>query len=233
MTETNNSFKILVDKVDKMEKSLFYPSNGPAQSDEINLQVMRARRAVVESKCYSAVFKWVPEDYYSYPLIKRKEILNAGSTFQLCKTMLMENKMFDPSLQSSKDDYTYSQFYLVVLQYEAAINNKKLCSEVRGLRELANRLDPSKFDFRVASEEDNARLTGFSHNAVTSFGIKENLPIIIAKAIVNNDGMQPFIWMGGGHVHCKIGLSLHVFITSMSPYILDISDARNSDGNEF
>lgn len=234
MTDANNDLiRTLLDKVGRMEKSLLYSTSGKDQSNEIVEQVMRARRAVIGSKCYSAVFKWVPEDYYSYPLSKRKDTLNAVSTYQLCKSMLMENKMFDPSLQSSKDDYTYSQFYLVVLQYEGAINNKKLCSEVRGLRRLADRLDPSKFDFRVASEEDNARLTGFSHNAVTPFGMKENVPIILAKAIVDNDDMQPFIWMGGGHVHCKIGVSLHDFITSMSPYILDISDPRESDSSEF
>lgn len=230
---SNSSIQNIEETVGRMEKSLLYPTNYPAQSIEIDMQVMRARRAVVESKCYSAVFKWVPEDYYSYPLSKRQQSLNAESTYQLCKSMLMENKAFDPNLQSSKDDHTYSQFYLILVQYEAAINNKKLCSEVRGLRELANRLDPSKFDFRVASEEDNARLTGFSHNAVTPFGMKANVPIILSKGIVNCRDMPQFIWMGGGHVHCKIGVSVHDFISSMSPFVLDISDPRENNNDEF
>lgn len=226
--ERNESIRIIQEKVFNMELAHLYPRNFPIQIESVNAEVMRARKAVAKSKCYSAVVKWVPKDYYTFSLPRRMDILNAGSTFQLCKSMLMENKMFDPKINISNDDATYSQFYLIVLQYEAAINNKKLCSEVRGLRPVSDRLDTSKFDFRVASEEDNARLTGFSHNAVSPFGLVVNVPIILSKAIVDDLNMKQFIWMGGGHVQCKIGVAVTDFISTMSPIVLDISDSRQN-----
>mmetsp|Transcript_2628 Transcript_2628/g.3940 ORF Transcript_2628/g.3940 Transcript_2628/m.3940 type:complete len:174 (-) Transcript_2628:47-568(-) len=173
------------------------------------------------------MFKWVPEDYYSFPLSKRAEILGAQSTFQLCKSMLMENRAFDPSLCASAGDISYSKFYLVVLQYEATITTKKLQSEVRAIRPVAQRLDPSKFDFRVASEEDNARLTGYSHNAVSPLGMLENVPIVLSKAIVSSDDMTQIIWMGGGHIHCKVGMAVSDFIKAKRPLVLDATDPRN------
>ncbi len=136
----------------------------------------------------------------------------------------MENKSFDPA---QADGSTYGRFYLVLLQYESTINNKKLQSEIRALRPVANRLDPSNFDFRVASEEENARLTGYSHNAVTPFGMLENVPIVLSKAIVDTEDMTQFIWMGGGHIHCKIGLSVSDFIGVMKPLVLDVTDKRS------
>ena len=203
---------------------MFYPKGFPEQSATQQEEVLRARNAVVANKIYSSVFKWVPEEYYSYSLSKRAEILGAHSTFQLCKSMLMENKSFDASL--ADDSPSYARFYLVILQYETAINNKKLQSEVRALRSVAKRLDQGKFDFRVAGEEDNARLTGYSHNAVTPFGMLEDVPIILSKAIIHNSDMTKFIWMGGGHIHCKVGMAVSDFISANKPYVLDVTDSR-------
>jgi prolyl-tRNA editing enzyme YbaK/EbsC (Cys-tRNA(Pro) deacylase) len=168
------------------------------------------------------VFKWVADDYYNYSLVQRAKLLGAHSSFQLCKSMLMENKSFVPH----EENETYSRFYLVVLQYETSINSKKLQSEIRALRPLKNRLDPSNFEFRVASEEDNARVTGFSHNAVTPFGMMEHVPVILSKAIVECYDMTAFIWMGGGHIHCKLGMAVSEFVRVIKPLVLDVTDPR-------
>jgi prolyl-tRNA editing enzyme YbaK/EbsC (Cys-tRNA(Pro) deacylase) len=205
-----------------LENDMYYPKDLPEQSAKQQAEVLRARKAVVDQKIYSAVFKWVPSEYYTYSLPQRAEILGAHSTFQLCKSMLVENKSFDASLS----DATYSQFYLVILQYETSINNKKLQSEIRALRPVAKRLDHSKFDFRVTSEEDNARLTGYSHNAVTPFGLLEDVPIVFSKKITGTPTMNPFCWMGGGHVHCKVGMAVNDFIKAQNPFVMDITDPR-------
>lgn len=220
----DNALEKLTSNVKKIEGRVYFGKDFQEESARQQEEVLRARDAVAQKKLYSSVFKWVPDrNYYSYPLKKRAEILGAHSTFQLCKSMLMENKSFDPS---SGDNSTYAQFYLVILQYETSINNKKLQSEVRALRPVAERLDPSKFDFRVASEEDNARLTGYSHNAVTPFGMLVDVPIIFSKAILDSD-MTQFIWMGGGHTCLKLGLSVSDFILSKEPLVLDVTDPRS------
>ena len=199
-------------------------------------QVQRARTAVASSNLYSATFQWVPEHYYSLSLLERAKILGANSTYQLCKSMLMENKAFDPALALSKNDKSYAQFYLIILQYEATITNKKLQNEIRALRPAKKRLDPSKFDFRVASQIANDRLTGYTHNAVSPFGMKkaEEVPIVLAKAIVTEErrDMSQFIWMGGGHVHLKIGLAVEDLVKGLNAAVLDVTDARSSAGFE-
>jgi len=213
---------ILNGKVKMLEKTIYYPKDLPEQSAKQQEEVLRAHKAVVDQKIYSAIFKWVPTEYYNFSLSQRAEILGSHSTFQLCKSMLMENKSFDASL----NDSNYSQFYLVILQYETSINNKKLKSEIRALRPVKKRLDPSKFDFRLANEADNARLTGYSHNAVTPFGLLEDVPIVFSKGITDNSNMTPFVWMGGGHIHCKIGIAVKDFIKAKSPFVMDVTDPR-------
>jgi len=213
---------ILNGKVKMLEKTIYYPKDLPEQSAKQQEEVLRAHKAVVDQKIYSAIFKWVPTEYYNFSLSQRAEILGSHSTFQLCKSMLMENKSFDASLSDSN----YSQFYLVILQYETSINNKKLKSEIRALRPVKKRLDPSKFDFRLANEADNARLTGYSHNAVTPFGLLEDVPIVFSKGITDNSNMTPFVWMGGGHIHCKIGIAVKDFIKAKSPFVMDVTDPR-------
>jgi len=234
----------MLTQIKNIEKTTYFPtkaSSSASSSSSVHEEVVRARNAVVASKIYSSTFRWVPEDYYSYTLSKRAQILGAHSTFQLCKSMLMENRSYDKSLATSTssdgDDSTYGRFYLIMLQYETTINNKKLKSELRALRPVKERLDPSKFDFRVATEEDNARLTGYSHNAVTPFGMRENVPIILSKAITaenggdtsgsgSGGGMSQFIYMGGGHINCKIGCAVADFVAATKPLVLDVTDPR-------
>ena len=174
------------------------------------------------------MFKWVPEQYYSLSLCERAKILGAHSTHQLCKSMLMENKAFDSSKTKGADDASYSRHYLVVLQYETSITTKKLQSEIRGLRPVSFRLDPSKFDFRLAPEEDNAQVTGYTHNAVTPFGLLQDVPIILSKAIVDSSDMTQFIWMGGGHMHLKVGMAVKEFIHFKKAMVLNVTTPRST-----
>jgi prolyl-tRNA editing enzyme YbaK/EbsC (Cys-tRNA(Pro) deacylase) len=222
-SDSNEAVEELSSQVKKLEECTYFPPNVTDLSSIQKEEVSRAHNAVACENIYSSDFKWVPEEYYSFTLSKRADILGAHSTFQLCKSMVMENKSFDCSLQT---DASNSQFYLVILQYKTCINNKKLQSEIRALRPVAARLDPSKYDFRVASAEDNARLTGYSHNAVTPFGMLVDFPIILSKSILEYSEMTKFMWMGGGHVHCKLGMAVSDFIKVKKPLILDVTDLR-------
>lgn len=243
---TDNS-KVLQDftsRVEKKENEILYSQlnkKRPSDDPSTHEQVQRAfNSAVIHHNIYSAVFKWVPENYYSLTLAQRAKILGAHSTWQLSKSMLMENKAFDETLASNNnnDDGSYSQFYLIVLQYETTISNKKLISEVRALKKpITKRYDANKFDFRVASSEDNDKLTGYTHNAVSPFGLLDtkSVTIILSKSIQDMatiSNATPFIWMGGGHVHCKIGMATSDFIRALNPLILDVTEPKSGGGTD-
>jgi prolyl-tRNA editing enzyme YbaK/EbsC (Cys-tRNA(Pro) deacylase) len=227
-------------RIQHLENAILYPQLEKKRiptDPSIHEQVQRAYNSVViHNSIYSSVFKWVPENYYKLTLVQRAELLGAQSTWQLCKSMLMENKAFDESLSDNKDG-SYSRFYLIVLQYETTISNKKLVSEVRALKQpVTKRYDANKFDFRVASSEDNARLTGYTHNAVSPFGLleKDSVTIILSKSIKDmaTNSQTPFIWMGGGHVHCKVGMATIDFIDALHPLVLDVTEPKDGGGDD-
>lgn len=231
----------LTSRIQNLENAILYPQLEkkliPTDSS-IHEQVQRAYNSVViQNNVYSSVFKWVPENYYKLTLAQRAEFLGAQSTWQLCKSMLMENKAFDESLSSDNKDGSYSRFYLIVLQYETTISNKKLVSEVRALKQpVTKRYETNKFDFRVASSEDNSRLTGYTHNAVSPFGLleKDSVTIILSKSIkdMTTKSQTPFIWMGGGHVHCKVGMATIDFIDALHPLVLDVTEPKVGGGDD-
>jgi len=193
-------------------------------SNQLDKCIIRARRSVEQKQCYSAQWKWVPSNYYDLNLSQRAELLSAFDTRQLCKVVLMENRNYDSTV------CTNEQFFLIVVQYDATISTQKLQREVRCLRPPKTRLDVSKFNFRLANEVDNDRLTGYQHNSVSPFGLlpvaAQNgkcVPIILSAAIVKTVN---FIWMGGGHVDLKLGMSINDFSNALKPLILDVSDER-------
>ena len=216
-TQQQKGLQDLLERVSKVEKKVW------RCSIEVDKSMRRARKDVesITPMLSSVAWKWVPEGYYNKTLRERADILGAHSIQQLCKSMLMEN-----ARASDNHDATNSKFYLVVVQYNATINTKKLESQVRGLRPInENRLPPSSFDFRVAKEEDNDKITGYTHNSVTPFGLlAKQVPVIIAKDIC--DVRPSFIWMGGGHVDLKLGVSVDEFVRATSAFVLDVSDPR-------
>ena len=94
----------------------------------------------------------MPSNYYTLTLSQRASILKASKIQQLCKAMLMENKAYKEGV-ASVDDWTYSRFYLVVVQYTSVISNKKLELAIRTLRKVTEgRLPTNFFEFSVAKE---------------------------------------------------------------------------------
>ena len=183
---------------------------------EIDEQVRRARAAVEDARIYSSVWKWVPEDYYARSLAERAKCLGASNVEYLCKSLLLENKKI------VNDSPNNPRFVLVILQYAATLDNKKLTNVIRRLMPVAERMDESKYDFRIASAEDNDRITGYKHNSVTPFGLQEPVRIVLSENLVK----LRFFWMGGGHVHLKLGMATSEFCEAVNPIIGDISNPR-------
>jgi prolyl-tRNA editing enzyme YbaK/EbsC (Cys-tRNA(Pro) deacylase) len=197
----------------------------PPNVEAVDESMRRARLHVetASKPCCSAAWKFVPEPYYTWELPQRAVALGAPSIYQLCKSLLMDNRKV-PADQPH--DPTNPKFVLVILQYAATMDNQKLVNAVRALRPVQNRLDGSQFDFRIASEQDNSTLTGYEHNSVTPFGLlqQEQVTIILSAAVAE----LGFFWMGGGHVHLKLGMAVTDFVRALNPIVASISHPRAS-----
>ena len=155
-TTTNGADAKRLAALEKRVKRLEERREGGART------ALRAARAATD--CVAT--RWVPDDYYGRSMRDRSKLLNCDVR-QMCKSMLLENKQwrgtdeFDPS---------NARFYLVVVQYAATFDAGRLRSALVERTKL-----PAKaFNFRVADEADNDRLSGFKHNAVTPFGFAES-----------------------------------------------------------
>ena len=71
--------------------------------------------------------------YYDKPLPFRAQRVGADSIHHLCKTMVMENTRLPAELQSSGDPRV-SKYYMVLVQYSAAIDTQKLGKWVHKVR---------------------------------------------------------------------------------------------------
>jgi len=149
--QRSESLKDLISRVQQLENNL----HKQPKTIIIDEQTRRARQAVESRKCYSARWKWVPTNYYDLDLSLRAQILGVPSSIHLCKAMLMENKAYESqyATEAGDMDSSYSQFYLVVVQYNAIISNAKLNTAIRKLRPPGkDRVPPNALSFSVAKE---------------------------------------------------------------------------------
>jgi prolyl-tRNA editing enzyme YbaK/EbsC (Cys-tRNA(Pro) deacylase) len=113
-------------------------------------------------------------------------------------------------------DLSDPKYVAVVVQYEAKIDDGTLADKIHALSSLSlkgsERLPRKRFKFQLAAEDISDRLTGFIHNAVTPFGIKAPIPVIICQRVL--DVKPYFIYLGGGAVDMKLGLSLSDLLSS-------------------
>ena len=179
---------------------------------------MRRARQHVERLDINCNWKWVPPTYYDWSLEQRAKVLKARSTHMLCKSLLLENK----KVTTEAADETNPKFLLVVIQYETTLDVKKLTTSVRKLRPVTDRLGESSYDFQVASAEDNDRITGYKFNSVTPFGLKEKVMIVLSSEILP----YSYFWMGGGHIHLKLGMSVSEFQKLGNVKVMELSEPR-------
>ncbi|KAG2434772.1 hypothetical protein HXX76_007657 [Chlamydomonas incerta] len=177
----------------------------------------RLEAELISKGCVSeARFVRVPADYYDQPLEFRRDCLGAASIDHLCKSIVMENTRAHESV-TGWDDPKHSKYYCVIVQYTARLHADKLKV---ALCELGGRrFGRQYYNMRLAPEEVNDALTGYSHNAVSPIGLKENLPIILSSKITQLD--PEFFWMGAGEVDLKVGMSVNEFIEAYQPFVID------------
>jgi prolyl-tRNA editing enzyme YbaK/EbsC (Cys-tRNA(Pro) deacylase) len=249
-TLISSKIQELLSRVEELERKRFSKSSVFDDVIIVDESIRRARYAVetLTTHHYSAIWKFVPQNYYNISLDERAQCLRAPSIQYLCKSLLLENRKAPSSSSSSSSsindqyDPTNPRFVLVIIQYASILDVKKLANAIRKLRtDVTQRLDETQFDFRIASESDNEVITGYSHNSVTPFGMlcqqqsnkrnddnkyinEFNVPIILSSSLIPLN----FLWMGGGHVHLKLGMSISDFCYALHPIIADISRPRTS-----
>lgn len=169
----------------------------------------------------SAVFRWVPSDYYSWPLQKRRDILSAPSVDYLCKAIVLENTHCEFSDCSNREN---SRFYIVMFQYVEKFDSEKLMRFVKGMNPS---LGKKKFNFRLADPEVSKQLTGFGYNAVVPFGGAVDVPIILSEKV--RQLAAGYFWMGGGHVDCKLRADCSEFVERFHPFVADVTNPLSED----
>ena len=97
-------------------------------------------------KCKNFRFVRVPGPYYEKPLEFRAERVGAASRDHLCKTMVMENTRAPDDVTDCSNP-KLSKYYMVLVQYTAAIDAEKLKAFVHKVctyrtRMLRGRLHP-------------------------------------------------------------------------------------------
>lgn len=188
----------------------------------------------------------VPSSYYSMPLSERAKMLRCH-VGQLCKSIVMENTSFVES--DCNDDIINSKYFCIVLQYCAKLDEDKLNAVLQRIilhrnKTSKKQISMKKYHFRLVASSVNDELTGFSHNAVSPYGINHSvgrkIPIICSKECTMTDNfvqeksdngyMSPctYMYLGGGDVDVKLGISVHDFIASTKCVVGDISNPRDA-----
>jgi prolyl-tRNA editing enzyme YbaK/EbsC (Cys-tRNA(Pro) deacylase) len=171
----------------------------------------------------------VPTDYYAQTLEWRAKALGASSVDQLCKTIVLENRS---CARAGCSDVSDSRFYAVVVQYGAKIDVDKLRDVLHRLRPPGERIPKKRFALHLAPEDVSAQLTGFTHNSVSPFGLASRIPVIVCSRIAASSLKPPFVYLGGGEVDLKIGLSVSSLVQALMPIVGEVSIPRLAEDDD-
>lgn len=192
---------------------------------EYGKAVERVKGDLRRSYCFSFQLVTVDDAYYQWSLEQRAKVLGVSEA-QLCKTLLFVNTAAD---HDSLLDMTNSKFYAVVVQYKSKFNAEKMRDFIHSLRPVSERLSKRKFHFQLAGESDSNKLTGYLHNAVTPFGMRSEIPVVICSSCCE----LSYIYLGGGEVNVKLGISTADFKRITKAFIGNVSDSRELTTSSF
>lgn len=79
-------------------------------------QYLEKKYYFISNEYQSYELRAVESNYYEFELCQRKRILNAPHESYLCKTIIMENKSFDPQYEGKciKLDKYYKRYYCII-----------------------------------------------------------------------------------------------------------------------
>eukprot|EP00388_Colpodella_angusta_P007880 GDKJ01021934.1.p2 GENE.GDKJ01021934.1~~GDKJ01021934.1.p2 ORF type:complete len:315 (+),score=68.87 GDKJ01021934.1:22-966(+) len=168
----------------------------------------------------------VPSNYYDYDLETRRRTLGAASTDHLCKTIIFENT----GHTGEEGNVRNSRYYCVVVQYSQAKIN---CERIKDIIKTINykeKLGNRKLNFNFASEELSSKLSGYTRNAITPFCMDTDIPVILERRITELN--PPMLWLGGGEIDSKIGITLKDFIKITNCFVGDVLHTRKNEDED-
>eukprot|EP00232_Nephroselmis_pyriformis_P016789 CAMPEP_0182881308 /NCGR_PEP_ID=MMETSP0034_2-20130328/17100_1 /TAXON_ID=156128 /ORGANISM="Nephroselmis pyriformis, Strain CCMP717" /LENGTH=232 /DNA_ID=CAMNT_0025014333 /DNA_START=78 /DNA_END=772 /DNA_ORIENTATION=+ len=189
----------LISQMEKLEASLgvdpseIAVSAAPELPADASAVHTRLHGELVSRGVMDFKFHRAPPEYYSWSLEQRRVELGAVSTNQLCKSIVMENKSATDDIVDCSNPKN-SRFYCIIVQYNARLDAEKVRSYVHQLNEGA--VAKRRFNMQLARGEDNDRLTGYAHNAVSPVGMATDIPMIISHHIAELAHEGGFFWMG-------------------------------------
>ena len=96
---------------------------------------------------------------------------------------------------------------------------------VHELLPVADRVPKKKINFQLASDQDSFSISGFSHNAITPFGLLKDIPIVVCKRCL--EGMHaPVLFLGGGKVDLKLSLPVQDLIKATGAIVGEVTELR-------
>lgn len=169
----------------------------------------------------SVIFKQVPGDYFDRDLEGRAELLGAKSTMHLCKTLIFKNSRYS-------DDYNIETYYpkytAAVLQYPLNVKSERIMKyskELQNSNPVKGPVSKKHWHFRMADKQEAEDLTGVEMNAMSPAFLDKNVPVFVNSSILKLD--PPFIWLGGGDLYLKIGISTEELVKFTSAHVIDLS----------
>lgn len=139
---------------------------------DLDYQKTRLTEYFIKNGIYSYKIVETPSNYYHLTLEQRKAIVGAHSIDILCKSIILENTVFDKTMQN---EY-YQQYYLTIVQYTNDFNAEKISKEMKNYinNKLNVKFSNKHFHFRLAKNDVAFNMTGFTFNAIGPFLMKCN-----------------------------------------------------------
>lgn len=191
----------------------------------------RVHEALVAADVRGAVMLRVRVSYYEVTLAERAVILQAAKQ-HLCKTLLMENVWWEgyagATPPSTDEARYYSRYICVIIQYVARLRPDQLVKRLRWLGGCAHSM--KSFKFTLAKEEVSDAMSGFAHNGVTPYGMKEPVPVVIAEEITKLD--PPFMWLGGGDPDLKLRVPTAQLIRTLKPIVVNCTEPKGAGSGD-
>jgi hypothetical protein len=180
-------------------------------SHRVNLdyQKLKLTEYFLSNNCYSFRIVETPINYYDMNLDERQKIVQTHSKSTLCKSIILENKNFDPSIKCD----LYQKFYLTIVQYVSEFNTEKIGRTLKNyLNSKFNlKLANKHFHFRLCDNDLAFKMTGFTFNAIGPYLMKcKDLMILFPKSLY--DVYPEYFFLGGGEYELKVGLTIDDFM---------------------
>jgi len=194
------------------------PAGPPATSlpDDHCAMAVRLNNHLSSRGAPASSFIRVPAQYYDEDLPFRVACLKAASVHHLCKSICMENTKWKAHSECASN--SNSQWYVVVVQYTARLNQQKIEKFLHGLNE--GKIGKKAFHMRLAKEVDSERLTGYTHGGVTPIGLAAAIPVMISDKVLALTPDAVF-WLGGGETDLKMSFRAAAFVAATDAFVVD------------